>query len=115
MTRSSEALWWSLFSAGGVLAAMFLPVLIVVFGLVLPFADGDAQARSERVLDTISWWPARLTLFAVVFLSLFHCAHRIRHIVMDLGWRQGATPLAVVCYGGAVVGALLTGLALARL
>jgi fumarate reductase subunit D len=35
-TRRLEPLAWLLFSAGGVLAAMVLPVLVLLFGLAFP-------------------------------------------------------------------------------
>ena len=35
-TRSIEPLLWSLFSAGDVIAAMVLPVLILLFGIAFP-------------------------------------------------------------------------------
>ena len=34
--RRIEPILWLLFSAGGVMAAVFLPVLIVLFGLAIP-------------------------------------------------------------------------------
>ena len=33
MKRSSEAFWWALFSAGGVMAALFVPAFVIVTGL----------------------------------------------------------------------------------
>jgi fumarate reductase subunit D len=85
MKQSGEAFWWSLFSAGGVLSALFMPALAVITGLVLPA-------------------PVRIVLFGVFFLSFFHAAHRIRHILMDVGWRTATVPLSILCYGGAIVG-----------
>ena len=109
MTRSREAFWWSLFSAGGVLSALFLPAVILGTGLLLPFArNADARGEYEQVHGLVSFWLVRLVLFGVVFLSMFHCAHRIRHIVMDLGFHHGSTALAFVCYGLATAGAAVT-------
>ena len=34
--KSNEAFWWSLFSAGGVASAMFMPACLVVVGVILP-------------------------------------------------------------------------------
>ena len=34
--RTAEPILWLLFSAGGVAAALFLPVLVFVFGLAVP-------------------------------------------------------------------------------
>ncbi len=107
MNRSNEAFWWSLFSAGGILAALFMPAFIVLTGLVLPFTTGgDADLGYERAHQVVTWWPVRIVLFVVVFLSLFHCAHRIRHSLMDLGLRAVSTVLAALCYSGAAAGTI---------
>ena len=108
MTHSREAFWWSLFSAGGVLAALCLPAIILVTGLFLPFFSGqDVDAVYGRLHATLSLWWVRGLIFVLVFLSLFHCFHRIRHMLMDLGLRQASTTLSVFCYGSALVGTLL--------
>ena len=108
MTRSNEAFWWSLFSAGGVMSAIFIPALIVITGLVLPFMAGDdPAAHYERLDGVVSSWIARLILFGILMLSFFHCAHRIRHILFDLGLRHTGMLLSVVCYGAAILGTVL--------
>ena len=48
-------------------------------------------------------------MFTVIFLSLFHCAHRLRHTLMDVGFRHLARILMVVCYGGALAGTIVAG------
>lgn len=107
MKRSGEAFWWSLFSAGGVVSALFLPVLVVITGLVVPAmsVQRGPTATYETVLGIVSWWPVRLVLIAVIALSFYHAAHRIRHIIIDLGWRHHGALLGVVCYGAATTGA----------
>ena len=108
MTQSKEVFWWSLFSAGGVLAALFLPAIILVTGLFLPFFSGqDVAAVYGRLHATLSIWWVRGLIFVVVSLSLFHCFHRIRHILMDLGLRHASTTLSLCCYGSAGVGTVL--------
>ena len=105
MTYSKEAFWWSLFSAGGVLTALFLPAIILVTGLFLPFfSDQDVGAVYDRLHATLSLWWVRGLIFVVMSLSLFHCFHRIRHILMDLGLRRASTTLSLCCYGSAGVG-----------
>ena len=107
MKKSNEAFWWSLFSAGGVMSALFLPAFVLITGLLVPAiaARRGPRATYEHFFDVVSWWPVRLLLFGVIFLMFFHAAHRIRHVLMDLGWRHHDTPLSVLCYGGAITGA----------
>ena len=113
-TRSNEAFWWSLFSAGGVMSALFVPVLIVLTGFVLPFV-GDPAGSYHRVAHALSFWMVRIALLGVVTLSFFHCAHRIRHVLPTVGLRITPGLLAVLCYGGAFAGSVATFAALVRL
>ena len=105
--KSNEAFWWSLFSAGGVLSAMFLPAFVVISGYVLPNQSSADPGRApyEHIQGIVSWWPVRVLLFGVIAFTFFHVAHRIRHVVNDLGWRHHTAPLSLVCYGGAFAGA----------
>ncbi len=105
--KSNEAFWWSLFSAGGVLSAMFLPVFVVISGLILPnqSTENPGRAPYEHIHGIVSWWPVRVVLFGVIALAFFHAAHRIRHVMIDLGWRLHIATLSLVCYGGAFAGA----------
>ena len=115
-TKTNEAFWWSLFSAGGVMAALFLPVMIFVTGFVLPFMMGeDVEAQRVQMLSLVTFWPVRIALFGVIFLSFFHCAHRIRHVLMDFGMRWAGVALMICCYSGALAGTLAAGLILVRL
>ncbi len=107
MSRSNEAFWWSLFTAGGVLGALFLPALILTAGFLLPTADPTLAAeRSEHLSGLLGDWLAKIVLIVVLGLSCFMCAHRIRHMLMDVGLRGKAHALAIVCYGAAGAGAL---------
>ena len=102
---SSEAFWWSLFSAGGVLGALFIPVIVVITGFLLPTDDRVAAVgRYDHLRATVGWWPVRIVLFGVIALCFFHCMHRIRHTLMDLGLRGLDTLLKLICYGGAFLG-----------
>ena len=116
MRRSNEAFWWSLFSAGGVMAALFIPALILATGFLLPTRDADAAAeRFAQVATVVSWWPVRLVLFIVLFLSFFHCAHRVRHTLMDLGLRRLEPLLMFVSYTAALAGTVAAGVVLVRI
>ncbi len=104
MKRTGEAFWWSLFAVGGVLAALFVPVLVVMTGFVLPNAGDTTPERYEQIRAAFGFWPVRILLVVVVALAFFHCVHRIRHVLMGLGLRSADRVLAVICYAGALAG-----------
>ena len=115
MKQTREAFWWSLFSAGGVMSALFIPALILVTGFLLPFMTGDAtEAAYEQVGALVSFWLVRLVLFGVIMLTMFHCAHRIRHVLIDVGARPLAPMLSFCCYGGAMAGTVAAAIILIR-
>ena len=97
-------------------AALVVPALVVATGLVLPWlTDPQTQASYDKLHAAVTWWPVRLALFVVVFLSLFHCAHRIRHVLVDLGLKAAPVILSVVCYGAALAGTVITATVLVRM
>ena len=101
--HSGEAFWWALFSAGGVLAALFVPAFVIVTGFLLPTGDEAVAAeRASAFAQAVGWWPVKVALLGVITLSLFHCAHRIRHTLMDVGLRRHSGVLKLPCYGGAL-------------
>jgi fumarate reductase subunit D len=105
--RHLEPIVWLLFSGGGVVAAVFLPVLIVLFGLAIPL--GLVQPDYNHLHAVISHWLTRLVLLGLVVLMLFHSLHRFRFTLHDgLQLRGLDTPIAVLCYGAALIGSLAT-------
>lgn len=105
--RHPEALLWMLFSAGGVLSALLMPVLLALFGLAFPL--GLVAPPDHEHLRTVVGHPiSRLTLFALCMLSLFHWAHRFRHTLYDgLQIKHLNEMVAVLCYGTAVAASLV--------
>jgi fumarate reductase subunit D len=101
--RHIEPILWLLFSGGGVVAAVFLPILVVLFGLAIPL--GWVQPDYNHLYAVVSYWLTRLVFFGLVVLMLFHWAHRFRYTLYDgLQLRRLDTPIAVLCYGGALLG-----------
>jgi fumarate reductase subunit D len=99
MARSkNEAFWWSLFAAGGGIAAMLVPVHIIVNGM----GDPLGWTSPDRMRTVMSHPLAKLYLLVLFSLPFFHCAHRIRHVLYDLGLRGLHTLVAIVCYGAAL-------------
>jgi fumarate reductase subunit D len=109
MARSNEPLWWGPFSAGMMVGALCVPALILLTGLILP-AWRPNPASVQRLFD----FPlTRLFLVVVISLSLFHFAHRFRYVIFDLGVHGGKTLIAVLFYGLAIAGTVVSiGLAL---
>lgn len=102
--RSNEPFLWSLFSSGGMIAALMVPILFFLFGLAFPLGWIETPSYG-RLLGLASHPLTRLALFAVCSLSLFHGAHRFRFTLYDgLQIKHLNELIAVFCYGGAVVG-----------
>jgi fumarate reductase subunit D len=104
--RPIEPMLWLLFSAGGVMSALFIPMTLFLFGLAFPLG-WLAPPTYDHLLAIISNRLTRVTLFLLCSLSLFHWAHRFRYTLYDGLQIQHLNELInTVCYGGAVVGTL---------
>ena len=115
MHRTREPFWWSLFAAGGAVAALLAPVQIALTGIVAARGWAGHSLTYDRALALVSHPLGRLYLLAFISLPLFHWAHRFRFTLVDLGLRRGRRLLAVVCYGAAIAGTTLAALVLTRL
>src|SRR2546430_11252863 len=81
--KTIEPLWWSLFSAGGVVAAFLVPVHLFLFGLAIPL--GWVSVSHARLLALVGHPVVKLYLFVLIALPLYHWAHRFRFVLEDLG------------------------------
>ena len=107
VNRSNEPFLWMLFSAGGVIAALLIPILLFLFGLAFPLGWLDAPSYARVV--TLAGSPlGRVCLFVLCSLSLFHWAHRFRYTLYDgLQIKHLNELINFFCYGGAIVGTVL--------
>src|SRR5436190_24310769 len=113
--RSNEPFLWLLFSAGGVVAAMLLPIHLFLFGLAFPQGWLSAPGY-ESVLAVVRHPATRLYLLVLCSLPLFHWAHRFRFTLYDgLQIKHLNELINVFCYGGAVLGTLLAAYLLWRI
>ena len=104
--RSAEPLLWMTFSAGGVVAALVLPIVLFLFGVAFPLG-WLTPPPVERLAVVIGHPLTRLALLIVCIVSLFHAAHRFRYTLYDgLQIKHLNEVIAVLCYGGAIVGSL---------
>jgi fumarate reductase subunit D len=105
--RSNEPFLWLLFSAGGVVAAMLLPIHLFLFGLAFPLGWLTAPSH-ERLLALVGHPATRAYLLVLCSLPLFHWAHRFRFTLYDgLQIKHLNELINVLCYGGAVLGTVL--------
>jgi fumarate reductase subunit D len=111
MSRSNEPIWWSLFAAGGVVGAFLTPVTLLLTGIAVPAGLISAQGLYELIHHPI----ARLYLFVVISLPLFHGAHRTRTTLSELGLKPIRALLSVLLYGGAILGTAVAAWLLVRL
>src|SRR5262245_28806761 len=109
--RTIEPLLWLLFSAGGVLSALLMPILLLLLGLVFPFHQTEqAEEDRLRLLALLNNPLTGVVLFLLCSLSLFHWAHRFRYTLYDgLQIKHLNELVNLLCYGGAIVGSVVAG------
>lgn len=102
--RSNEPFLWLLFSAGGVVAALLIPIHLFLFGLAFPLGWLKEPSYST-LLGLIRHPIGRLYLLVLCTVPLFHWAHRFRYTLYDGMQIKHLNELVnTFCYGGAVVG-----------
>jgi fumarate reductase subunit D len=102
--RPIEPYLWALFAAGGMVAALMIPVLLLLFGVVFPLGWVGAPDHAH-LLAVLRNPVTRLVLLGVAVLGLFHWAHRFRYTLYDgLQLKRHGELISLLCYGGAIVG-----------
>lgn len=105
--RSSEPIFWSLFGAGGVLVAFFLPMMILITGVLNPLGLLPEGALSyDRMVAFASTWWGEAFLFLIISLSLWHGVHRMFLSLHDFGIHKAMWQRWLL-YGGAAVGTVV--------
>jgi len=110
MARSNKPLLWLPFAGGGLVAALIIPVLILITGVLMPL--GLLPLPYEKMAAFAHNPLGKLILFGAVALPAWHAAHRLRMTAHDLGLGGGAVVKAL-CYGSA--GVLIVAAAVALL
>jgi len=113
MTKSNKPIVWSLFAAGGTLAAFLAPVLVLLF-LLAALGRPPLLLHYSQLHAFAAHWFGKLFLLVVIALFLWHAAHRLRVTLHDFGLRQD-TAVAAVVYVVAAAGTLLSMLYLLRI
>jgi fumarate reductase subunit D len=94
-----------MFSAGGVLAAVVLPSLILLFGLAFPLGWLD-RPNHGHLLSVLTHPLTFVVVLGSVVLMLVHSAHRFRYTLYDGLQVKKKRTVAVLCYGAAMVGSV---------
>ncbi|MFD2091441.1 fumarate reductase subunit FrdD [Blastococcus deserti] len=100
--RRIEPLVWLMFSAGGVLAAVLLPSLVLLFGLGLPLGWLDPPDH-QHLLAFLGHPVTFVVLLGAFVLMLVHSAHRFRYTLYDGLQIKMKRTVAVLTYGAAIV------------
>lgn len=101
--------WWFLFANGGGLAALVLPAHILLQGILGPLGIVHVVDQHYDTWINVLGNPlVKLYLLALITLSFFHFAHRLRYLLVDFGVHAAKSlPAQVVFYGGAVLVTLI--------
>ncbi len=107
--RSNEPFFWSLFSSGGMISALVMPVLALVLWIA-PSVGWMPPVTYAGLVELVRHPLVRVGLFVVISLSLFHWGHRFRFTLYDgLQLHHLFVLIALICYGGATVLILVAG------
>ena len=116
MKRSIAPVFWLPFGAGGMLAALIGPALVLLTGLAAPTGIGLTNnfMSFARAMAFAQHPLGKLILFGVILLFIWHGAERIYLTLRDM--HAGAKfSLMWICYGTAGVLTLITMGALATI
>ena len=107
--KSNEPFLRALFSAGGMMAALLIPVHLFLFGLAFPLG-WLPDPGYQRLLALVRHPLTRIYLFVLFSLPLFHWAHRFRYTLYDgLQIKHLNELIFIFCYGGAIGGTAAAG------
>ena len=96
MGRSNKPILWLPFAAGGLVAALIIPVLILVTGMLTPL--GVVSLPYDKMAAFAHNPLGKLILFGAIAFPAWHAGHRLRMTAHDLGLGGGAM-VKLVCYG----------------
>lgn len=101
-----EPFLWSAFGNGGTIAAILLPIVILLFGILMPLGVYDPAVVFDNMQAFYNNIFGKLIIFMLLAFNLWHACHRIYHGSHDLKYHP---PLwvKVLIYGIAAVGSVI--------
>ncbi|MDR1935540.1 MAG: fumarate reductase subunit FrdD [Candidatus Accumulibacter sp.] len=111
--RSNAPIFWGLFGAGGMMAALFGPMLVFITGIAVPLGLllPAGTMSYANMLAFAQNFIGKGFIFAVIFLFIWHAGHRIHHSLHEVGIHPGIVS-KLLTYGLAAVVSLVAGVAL---
>jgi fumarate reductase subunit D len=106
MAIAKKSVVWGLFAAGGTVSSFLFPALIALF-LLVAVGNVPSGLEFEKIHAFAAGWLGKACLFVVIWLSLWHAAHRLRVVFHDFGVRKDKA-VANAVYGAALIGTVLT-------
>jgi len=96
--------WWFMFAQGGVIAAILIPVHILVQGVLGPLGLVRVADRHYDTWVSLLGNPiVKLYLLVLIAFPFFHFAHRLRYLLVDFGVPGAkSVPAQVLFYGAAI-------------
>jgi fumarate reductase subunit D len=113
MAKSNKPVVWGLFAAGGTVTAFLTPALLLLT-LLPAFGVMPELLAYENMRSFAGHWLGRLAAFGILFLAMWHAAHRLRITLHDFGVRAD-TAVAVAVYLAAAAGTLAAAYFLLRI
>ncbi len=86
MAKSNKPIIWGAFAAGGEAVSLVAPAIILLT-LLAAIGRVPPGLSYEQMHSFAAGWFGKLVLFAIVFLSLWSQAHRLRITCFDFGLR----------------------------
>ncbi|MFZ7143309.1 fumarate reductase subunit FrdD [Avibacterium avium] len=100
--RSNEPVVWLLFGAGGAISAVFFPVLVLIFGFLLPFD----LISPDNIIAFASTWIGKLIILALLIFPAWCGIHRVHLGLHD--FKVHIPAAGVIFYGLACLFSVLT-------
>jgi len=112
-TRSNAPIFWGLFGAGGMLSALFVPMMIFITGIAVPlgFLLPAGTMSYPKMLAFAQNFIGKGFIFAIISLSLWFAVHRVYHSLHEFGIHAGVGA-KLLCYGIAFVGTVICAVSL---
>ena len=116
LKRSNAPIFWGLFGAGGMLAALFVPMMVFITGIAIPlgFLLPAGTMSYPKMLAFAQNFIGKGFIFAIISLSLWFAVHRVYHSLHEFGIHAG-TGAKLVCYGIALAGTVVSAFVLLRI